>query len=111
LLGLFFNPEDGGDIFFPKQRLAFNGLHSVISQKTELFIITAVRASHPAFFTVKDGGKCEINDLEYRYPLHLAPGIGETTHHMPDSYTSENIYEYFPTVSKTDQMNIYNSVQ
>jgi hypothetical protein len=30
LFGLLFNPEDGGNMF------TFNGLHSVISQKTEL---------------------------------------------------------------------------
>jgi hypothetical protein len=34
---LFFYPEDGGSVFFPKHRLAFNGLHGVISQKIELF--------------------------------------------------------------------------
>jgi hypothetical protein len=28
---------------------AFNGLHSVISQKTELFITSAVRTPNPAF--------------------------------------------------------------
>jgi hypothetical protein len=32
-LGLFFGPQDGGDVS-PKQQLAFNGLHGVISQKT-----------------------------------------------------------------------------
>jgi hypothetical protein len=32
----------------PIHRLAFNGLHGVISQKTELFITTAVRTSNPA---------------------------------------------------------------
>jgi hypothetical protein len=31
----------------PKRRLTFNGLHGVISQKTELFITTAVRTSNP----------------------------------------------------------------
>jgi hypothetical protein len=36
LLGLSFDPEDG-DMFFPKRRLTFNGLHGVISQKTEFF--------------------------------------------------------------------------
>jgi hypothetical protein len=37
LLGLFFDPEDGGDMFLPKRRLIFNGLHGVISQKIVLF--------------------------------------------------------------------------
>jgi hypothetical protein len=36
LLGSFLNPEDGGDVP-PKCRLTFNGLHGIISQKTELF--------------------------------------------------------------------------
>jgi hypothetical protein len=33
LHGLFFDPEDRGDVL-PKRRLPFNGLHGVISQKT-----------------------------------------------------------------------------
>jgi hypothetical protein len=37
LLGLFFDPEDGGDMFH------------VISQKTELCITTTVRTSNPTF--------------------------------------------------------------
>jgi hypothetical protein len=32
LIGLFFDPEDGGDVL-PKCQLTFNGLHGVISQK------------------------------------------------------------------------------
>jgi hypothetical protein len=36
LLGLFFEPENGGDIP-PKHRLPFNGIHGVISQKIMLF--------------------------------------------------------------------------
>jgi hypothetical protein len=38
LPGLFFDPEDGYDMFFPKRRLTFNGLHGVISNKIELFM-------------------------------------------------------------------------
>jgi hypothetical protein len=34
-LGLFLDPEDGGDILL-KRQLIFNGLHKVISQKIEL---------------------------------------------------------------------------
>jgi hypothetical protein len=45
LSGLFFHPEDGGDIFPTKRRLTFNGPQSFISQKIELFIATAVRTS------------------------------------------------------------------
>jgi hypothetical protein len=37
LLGLFFDPEDGGNTFLQKHLLTFNKLHSVISQKTKLF--------------------------------------------------------------------------
>jgi hypothetical protein len=42
LTGLLFNPEDGGYIFLPKHQLTFSRLHSVISEKIELFIITTV---------------------------------------------------------------------
>jgi hypothetical protein len=39
LLGLHFNPEDGGDIILPpKHQLTFNGLNGLMTQKTELFI-------------------------------------------------------------------------
>jgi hypothetical protein len=38
LLDLFFDPEDGGDVP-PKRRLAFSGLHVIISQKLVLIII------------------------------------------------------------------------
>jgi hypothetical protein len=39
--------------YVPKRPLVFNGLHSVISPKTGLFIITAVRASDPKYETFK----------------------------------------------------------
>jgi hypothetical protein len=42
LLGLFFNPEDGGNIFSPKRLLTFRRLHGVIFQKIKLFILTFV---------------------------------------------------------------------
>jgi hypothetical protein len=42
-LGLFFDPENGGDMFF---LLTFNGLHGAISQKIELFITAAVGTSN-----------------------------------------------------------------
>jgi hypothetical protein len=47
LLYLFFDPEDGSDIFLRNVGWIFIGLHDVISQKTELFITTAVRTSNP----------------------------------------------------------------
>jgi hypothetical protein len=49
LLGLFFDPEDG-DVP-PKHQLTYNALHGVISQKTEVFIITAVRTSNPTEYS------------------------------------------------------------
>jgi hypothetical protein len=45
-LGLFFDPEDGGDAP-PRRRSTFNTLHGVISQKIVLFITTAARTSYP----------------------------------------------------------------
>jgi hypothetical protein len=44
-LGLFFHPEDGGDMFLRNVGY-FNGIHGVISQKIVLFITTAVRTSN-----------------------------------------------------------------
>jgi hypothetical protein len=38
---------DRGDMFLRKFPSLFNGLHGVISQKTELFITTGVRTSSP----------------------------------------------------------------
>jgi hypothetical protein len=40
LLGLFFDPEDGGDMLY---LLTFNGPHGVISQEIELFITPCSR--------------------------------------------------------------------
>jgi hypothetical protein len=48
LLGLYFDPEYGGD-GPPKHRLTYNGLHGVIAQKTQLLITSGVRTSEPAF--------------------------------------------------------------
>jgi hypothetical protein len=48
LLGLLFDPEDGGDIL-PKYRLNFNELHRVIAQQMELFIATAPRTSNSTY--------------------------------------------------------------
>jgi hypothetical protein len=47
MLGLFFDPEDVGDMFLRNVRLVVNRLHGVISQKRVLFITTAVTASNP----------------------------------------------------------------
>jgi hypothetical protein len=45
-IGVFFDPEDGGNVFFEKW-LTYSGLHGIISQKVELFITTGVRTSNP----------------------------------------------------------------
>jgi hypothetical protein len=45
LLGLFSDLADGGDMFLQKNQFIFNGLHSIVSQKLDFFIATAVRAS------------------------------------------------------------------
>jgi hypothetical protein len=46
LLGLVFTTEGRSDVS-PKRLLNSNGLHGVISQHTEFFTITLVRASTP----------------------------------------------------------------
>jgi hypothetical protein len=43
LLGLFFDPEDGGDM------LTFSGLYGVTTEETVIFITTAVRTSDPTY--------------------------------------------------------------
>jgi hypothetical protein len=47
LLGLFFDPEDGGNMFLQNFRFTFNGLHAAISQKIGFFLTTALRTSDP----------------------------------------------------------------
>jgi hypothetical protein len=49
LLGLFLNPEDGGNFFPRKNQLILTGQHDGICQKIEFFIVTAVRTSIPTF--------------------------------------------------------------
>jgi hypothetical protein len=43
---LFFGPEEGGENIPPKHLLNYNGLHSVTTQKIELFITISVRPSN-----------------------------------------------------------------
>jgi hypothetical protein len=43
LLGLYFDREGGNCMFPPKRRLTSNGLHAVISEKTELFMTVYFR--------------------------------------------------------------------
>jgi hypothetical protein len=47
LLGLLFDLEGGDDMFLRNVRLTFNGLHDIMSQKTEFFTTTPVRISNP----------------------------------------------------------------
>jgi hypothetical protein len=47
LLGLLFDPEDCGDMFC---RVIFTGVHGVVSQKTDQFIVTTVKSSVPTLF-------------------------------------------------------------
>jgi hypothetical protein len=49
--GLFVDPYDGGDVL-PKRRFTFTRLHNVMSQKMELFMVTAWKPSNPTFITV-----------------------------------------------------------
>jgi hypothetical protein len=46
LLGLFFDPEDGGNVHLNHQ-LTFNAIHGFISQKTALLITSAVKTLNP----------------------------------------------------------------
>jgi hypothetical protein len=48
LLGLFFDPQDRGDMFFLNIVLTFSELHGDISQKIEVFITTALGTPNPA---------------------------------------------------------------
>jgi hypothetical protein len=49
LLSLFFDSEDGGDMFPLEHQLTFNRLHVVISPKTEFFMTTALRTPNLTF--------------------------------------------------------------
>lgn len=46
-LGLFFDHEDRGAAFIPKDRVDYNRLFSVITEQRELFISIAVRTLKP----------------------------------------------------------------
>jgi hypothetical protein len=47
LFGPFFEPANGGDVFFQNVDRLSNRLHGIISQKTGLLITIAVRISNP----------------------------------------------------------------
>jgi hypothetical protein len=48
LLVFFFNPTDGGKMFLQN----FKGLHSIISQKKQLFTTTALRTANTSSFVL-----------------------------------------------------------
>jgi hypothetical protein len=64
LLSLFSLPWRWRRYVPPKRQLTFNGLHGVISQKTVLFITTAVRTSNPTFGIV--GLRFEVGTFRIR---------------------------------------------
>jgi hypothetical protein len=53
LFGLSFGLEDAGDVS-PKRRLTSIELHSVITQKTVLFIVIAVTVSNKIYLIICD---------------------------------------------------------
>jgi hypothetical protein len=55
----------------PKRRLTFNGLHGVISQKTVLFVTTAVRTSVD-FFDPEDGGNIFLRNVGWHWTDYMA---------------------------------------
>jgi hypothetical protein len=66
LLGLLFDSEYE-DMFLRNVRITFNGLHGIISQKTELFVTTAMIISDPRSFRLLSiSDKCA---LVYSTPL------------------------------------------
>jgi hypothetical protein len=48
-LAVIFDPEEGGGIFLLTHRLAYTGLHGLISQNTYIAIATAVRTTNPTY--------------------------------------------------------------
>lgn len=55
--------------------LTFNGLHVILSQKKEFFLITAVRTSNPNYFfsviLLKKMGKSLINAVLFRKKMFV----------------------------------------
>jgi hypothetical protein len=86
------DPEEGGDMFLRKGRLTFNGLHGVISQKTELFISSEI-------FSMS----CSLNLLLVSCPLlaycmfHPEDGVSmffRNVCELPD-YTASHLRTYY----------------
>jgi hypothetical protein len=61
------DPEDASDVS-PKRQSNFNGLHGVISQKTEVFITRAVRTLNPTY--VKSG-ESDSSAANQKFPYLL----------------------------------------
>jgi hypothetical protein len=57
---LGFDPEDEGDVP-PKRRLAYNGLHGVISQKLEVYFEEFLRHSFRMLLSISHGESCDLD--------------------------------------------------
>jgi hypothetical protein len=72
LLGLHVDSEDGSDVT-QKCRLTFIGLHGVISQNTEIFIVTSIYKKLIHFWTSWEFiGLQEVSSGSACYLLHAA---------------------------------------
>jgi hypothetical protein len=77
----------------PKRRLTFNGLHGVISQKTELFTTTSVRNSNPTNLFIE----CIIImviSLQIPTTFWIYGGIISNGYWTWIEFTALNIYKY-----------------
>jgi hypothetical protein len=66
LLGLLFDLKDGR-VFIPERRLNFNGLHGVISHKTELFNTQGIPESKKSLTIYIEIHICVTNFRHYNY--------------------------------------------
>jgi hypothetical protein len=73
LLSFFFLPWRWRRYVPPKGRLAFNGLHGLVSQNIVLFLTTAVRTSNPTY-------------VEYKLQMLCASVVVATKEHFLDAY-------------------------
>jgi hypothetical protein len=66
----------------PKRQMIFNRLHGVVSQKTELFITTAVRTSNPIYllYVQKLTHETIYKIILHNYLSHSRPHKALSTH-------------------------------